>query len=724
MSDRSELLEQQATIPRGDGRSPDASARDRERHRALQHEVAGIFAESASVTEASTRVLEAVCDRLGWQFGAFWRVDPQANRVRCIDVSCRKEGLVPFIEASRRAAFPPGVGLPGRVWAADRPAWVPDVTRDDNFPRAPFALQVGLHGAFGFPIRSRNRITGVMEFFSQAIEEPDEELLGLMATIGSQVGQLMARREAEEAVRASEARKAAISAELEATNETLRAREEQLRLITDAAPALISYVDVHSCYRLNNRAYETWFGRSPESIRGKHMREVLGEAAWERLRPHVEAALSGKQVAFEEPMPYKEGGTRWVSVTYTPHRGRDGAVEGFVVLVFDVTERKRAEADFRYLMEHARCLIWHAYVEARQPPATGYHWDVQVFDEEAAQRFLPLEIPPGQTYPIAFFLNKPPEDRVMVDRNAAAAFEAGRDYYRQEYRCRRRDGQDRWLLEETHIEPLGHARWRTVGVCTDITERRRAEAALRQQAEELREMDRQKDQFLAVLGHELRNPVGIMTNAMHLLRRRSGENPRALDSCDVLERQLRQIARIVGDLQDASRIKLGRLDLNPQAVDLVGLVRQVVDAARPAAEERQQWLSLELPAEPMMVAGDPERLHQVFMNLLHNAIKYTEPGGVIRMTAARDGASGAVRVADSGVGIAVEALPEVFEMFTQSDRSGVQAKGGLGIGLGLVRALVEMHGGKVTAASEGEGQGSEFVVHLPLAAAGPPNREA
>ncbi len=238
----------------------------------------------------------------------------------------------------------------------------------------------------------------------------------------------------------------------------------------------------------------------------------------------------------------------------------------------------------------------------------------------------------------------------------------------------------------------------------DITERRRAEEALR-------EADRRKDEFLAMLAHELRNPLAPIRNALHLLRV-SGAGPVAAEARDVMERQLTQLIRLVDDLLEVSRISRGKIELRRAPVDLAGVVASAVETSRPTIDAARHHLEIRLPPAPLYVEGDFVRLSQVVANLLNNAAKYTDPGGHIALSVQREGAVAEIRVQDSGVGLAPELLPRIFDMFAQADRA--RAAGGLGIGLALAKMLVELHGGRIEARSDGPGRGSEFAVRLPL----------
>ncbi len=278
------------------------------------------------------------------------------------------------------------------------------------------------------------------------------------------------------------------------------------------------------------------------------------------------------------------------------------------------------------------------------------------------------------------------------------------------------------------------ARGKTLGILglgTDISGRRFGPADLRL-AEDLArlaglaldnaflyqnllEADRRKEEFLAMLAHELRNPLAPILNAVEVIRLRQGDEAAQARALDLAARQAGHMARLLDDLLDVSRITRGKIELRRQRVDLRTLIRQTVDTRRPLFEARDLTLAVALPDEPVWVDADVTRLEQVFTNLLHNAAKYTDLGGRVWLAAeVRDGQA-EVRVRDTGTGIPIEMLPRIFDLFSQVDRSLERSQGGLGIGLTLVRNLVELHGGSVHAFSEGPGRGSELTVRLPLA---------
>ncbi len=236
---------------------------------------------------------------------------------------------------------------------------------------------------------------------------------------------------------------------------------------------------------------------------------------------------------------------------------------------------------------------------------------------------------------------------------------------------------------------------------------------------EVREADRRKDEFLAMLAHELRNPLAPVRNALHIMKLAGIDEAAVKRARETAERQILHLTRLVDDLMDVSRITRGKIQLRKQPVELAAIMAGAVEAGRPLIESRRHELTVTFPPAAVRLDADPTRLTQVLANLLHNAAKYTDEGGHIWLAAERQGPEVVIRVRDNGVGIPAEMLPRIFDLFTQLGRSLDRSEGGLGIGLTLVRRLVEMHGGSVHASSLGLGRGSEFVIRLPALAEAP-----
>jgi PAS domain S-box-containing protein len=282
----------------------------------------------------------------------------------------------------------------------------------------------------------------------------------------------------------------------------------------------------------------------------------------------------------------------------------------------------------------------------------------------------------------------------------------------------RKDGSERPI--DDSASPIRDARGTVVGcviVFRDTTERRRVERRMHDLLQELQEGDRRKNEFLAMLAHELRGPLAPLRNMLEVLKRSKGDRALVEQASTSMDRQLRHLVRLVDELIDINRITRDTIELRKDTVELAPVVQQSVEACRPMAESAHQRVEISLPDEPIRLHADPVRLAQVFGNLLGNACKYTGDGGSIALSAEREGDDVVVKVSDTGIGIPRDSLDRVFDMFTQLDQSLERSQGGLGIGLTLVKRLVEMHHGSVEAHSEGRGRGSEFVVRLPTLSA-------
>ncbi len=274
----------------------------------------------------------------------------------------------------------------------------------------------------------------------------------------------------------------------------------------------------------------------------------------------------------------------------------------------------------------------------------------------------------------------------------------------------RKDGTQFWATGV--VTPLWDEEGRLRGyakVMRDFTDRKRAEI-------ELAEANRHKDEFLAMLAHELRNPLAPIINVVQILRQEQALSTSGKQMIDMIDRQAKHLNRLVDDLLDVSRITKGKIHLRKERVELHTLVNHAVETSGHLIKSRRHELTVSLPSESVWLEADPARMEQVLSNLLSNAAKYTEPGGHIWLTAERQGPEAILRVRDTGIGILPEMLPRVFEIFVQADRTLDRAQGGLGIGLTLVKALVEMHEGRITAYSPGIGLGAEFIIHLPVVA--------
>jgi PAS domain S-box-containing protein len=301
-----------------------------------------------------------------------------------------------------------------------------------------------------------------------------------------------------------------------------------------------------------------------------------------------------------------------------------------------------------------------------------------------------------------------PDDFDGMMKVWSSKLESGTDYEYQARFRRARDGEYRWFL--CRGVPVKDAQGRVAkwfGTSTDIEEEKVAQRRLL-------EADRRKDVFLATLAHELRNPLAPIRNAAQLLRLKASGDADLQRARDMIERQVDHLARLVDDLLDVSRITHGKLEMQSEPLLLGSIIEYAVEVSRPLIEARRHRLIVDQAPHDIRLRGDSARLAQSLANVLTNAVKYTEPGGLIQVKTRQEGAQCLISVKDNGIGIPCELLPNIFELFTQGDRTLDRSQGGLGIGLSLVRRLVELHGGTIEACSEGEGRGSEFILRLPV----------
>jgi len=378
-----------------------------------------------------------------------------------------------------------------------------------------------------------------------------------------------------------------------------------------------------------------------------------------------------------------------------PIRSSEGAMAGVVLVFRDVTERRRALEARLHLA---------AIVESSADAIISKALDGTIVSwNQGAQRLYQYTAEEVVGRPISILIpaNAPDELPAIMGR-----LRQGERIEHFETVRVRKDGQR--VEVSVSISPIRNADGQVVAasaIARDISERRRVD--------QLVEADRLKDEFLAMLAHELRNPLAPIPNAIQVLEDFSPADADLQWARDVIERQVRHMTRLVDDLLDVSRINRGKITLQKERLKLAQVVADAVEIARPHIEARRHQLTVSEPPDPLWLDGDSTRLTQVVANLVNNAAKYMQPGGHIWLTVEKEGEEAVVRVRDTGIGIAPEKLSDIFGLFTQLDRSLDRSQGGLGIGLTLARRLVEMHGGSIHARSDGPGQGSEFVVRLP-----------
>jgi PAS domain S-box-containing protein len=554
-----------------------AERREIERRRAAAYGLTQVLARAAGLTDAAPGVLRAIGTSLNWQVGGLWIVEPAPDRLRCVAIWTADNTPAPaFVQFSKDALFPRGVGLPGRVWSTGEPAWINDVVDDPNFPRASLARKAGLHGAFAFPIMTGNELIGVVEFFNHSVAAPDKDLLALMEAIGGEIGQFIRHKQVEIA-----------SAE----------NQSRTRAILDTAPDAIITMDRKGVVTEFNPAAERMFGYLRDQALGRELAALIIPASLRDAHRHgLQRFIETGSGAFID---------RRIETTAVRADGTEFPVEVAITKV------------------------------AVDPQVfTGFVRDVT--DRTTAER----------------------ERRQLLDRELAA--------------------------------------------------RQQAEAA-----------NRAKDEFLATLSHELRTPLNAIVGWTRMLLDGTLDEATSRRALQIIDRNAHTQVQLVEDILDVSRIITGKLSLDVRPVDLGAIIGMVLESASPAAEAKQIRLWSTLSPEARDTCGDAKRLQQIIWNLISNALRFTPPGGSVGVELSEGGANNVrVKITDTGAGIAPEFLPHLFERFSQADSSTTRQHGGLGLGLAIVRHLVELHGGSVKAESEGRGTGATFTVELPKLAVG------
>jgi len=473
-----------------------------------------------------------------------------------------------------------------------------------------------------------------------------------------------------------------------------------VEMIYDAAGGAVDYRFLEV-----NPAFEAQSGLN--GAKGRTIREFSPDIESSWIEVFAKVAETGEPVRFE--MVAAELNRCFDVQGYRV----DEAGSKKVAIVFnDITERQTAqralrdgEARVRLATEATAVGIWEWNVLTNT-----MHWDAQVF-----RIYGIAPTPDGLVHYSDWSGAVLPEDLLASEAILQDAVLRGRQSRREFRILRRNDGERRVIeaVETVRRNEQGESEW-VVGTNLDITERRTSEERLRQMTADLSEADGRKDEFLATLAHELRNPLAPISNGLQLIKLAGGQPATVEKARTMMERQLTQMVRLIDDLMDVSRISRGKLELRKEQVALAAVVNSAVETSRPLIEQMGHQLTVTLPRQTPTVNADPTRLAQVFQNLLNNAAKYSERGGYIELKVESQGRDAVVAVKDTGVGIAADQLPLIFDMFTQVGGSLGMAQGGLGIGLTLVKRLVELHGGTVEATSEGPGKGSVFVVRLPL----------
>lgn len=604
-----------------------------------------------------------------------------------------------------------------------------------------FLRTLGLKSVIIVPLNARGRTLGGLTLVAaeSAVRFGDEDLQlarELAARAALAVDNARLFREAEEAAAARE----------EAL-QLHRGMEEQLALLVEASGSLSQSLELSdvqgAILDLSRRlvaadAYAIWRFHPPSRRWGITLCSGLSDAYRESTiqmldrtpsmpdSPVIAEDVLSQELLGERRDAYEREGIRSLLAAPLSVRGRRSGTIVFyyqtphrftpveVVAATALANLAGSAIGTSELYEELRTSEERLRLAQRSAKIGTWDWNLKTGEILWSEGFFPLrgllpgEVPPGGP---EWLHAVHPDDRAEALRLSDQAIRSQGEFS-AEFRVRQPDGSYRWIASKgrVHSDASGQP-VRFLGVNSDIHERREAE-------EQLREADRRKDEFLAMLAHELRNPLSAIAHGIEILERPSVDEADRAWARDVVFRQVNHLARLIDDLLDVSRVSRGKIELKTQWIEATPVLRHALDTVQPLMNERKHRVDASFGPGGLEVEADPTRLEQIFVNLLTNAAKYTDPGGHIALVARRQGDHLEFTVRDNGIGISPDRLPEMFELFAQGDRSLARSEGGLGIGLTLVKALTEMHGGTLAARSDGPGLGSEFTIRLPAAAPG------
>ncbi|HUE74086.1 MAG TPA: ATP-binding protein [Pirellulaceae bacterium] len=528
-------------------------------------------------------------------------------------------------------------------------------------------------------------------------------------------------REINEALIVSLIHQHELTDQAERAEAKMRESEERYRTLFDLGPVAIYSIDTSGMIREFNRHAATLWGREP-ALGDADERLFCGSLRMFRpdgsYMPHHECPMAevvsgaisevrDAEVIIERP----DGSRATVVMNIRPLKSQRGEITGAVNCFYDITGRKNSEEAARQSQEHLRRNVETFSKLVEQSPFGLYTVDSQFriahVSDGAQDAFRSVRPLIGRDFADAIRIIWPAPVAQQIIDTFRHTLETGEPYLAPSLTEQRHDIETLESYEwQIHRVTMPDGQLGVVCYFFDATRLRQAENALR-------ETDRRKNEFLATLAHELRNPLAPIRNSLHLLK--SEDVPARGNARDMIERQVNQLVRLVDDLLELSRIESGKIELRRKPLEVADVIRAAIETSKPLIDAAGHTLTTSLPAEPLIVEADAVRLTQSVANLLNNAAKYTDRGGQIWLSAARHDDQVVLSVRDNGIGLSASMIPKLFQMFFQGDREQGRAQGGLGIGLALVKRLVELHQGSIEARSGGPGQGSEFVIRLPLA---------
>ncbi len=700
-----------------------------------QFRLMALIAQTRSLQPVGRELLATLCEPLEFDLGLLWRV--HQGRLRWVDAwSAFGREPEEFLRISAQKQFSAGEGLLGLVLQRGEQLFVQELGEDPRYLRGALAQRHGLRSALVVPVSSGNEVVAVIELISRHRLPPDPELQRTVSVLGGHVGQLMARLEAER-------------------HSVLQ--QTWLRTVVHSLGDAVVATDAQGRVVLLNPVAEQLTGWSHAQAVGLPLEEVfhiINEESQTRIPTPVAQVLEeGRTVALANHtlLIHRDGRHTPIEDSAAPIRDQDGNISGVVLIFRDVTLQRSAARARDFLSRASEVLTGSLdYQEALQTltrlcvPGLADWCSIELGSDPRQTRQLAVaHVDPSKVEFARTLRQRFPTDP-DAPHGVPAVIRTGKTEYAREIPpqvleqlAKNPEQLEVFLqlgLRSYIVVPLT-SHGRVLGALTLVSaeSRRLFEPEDVRLAEELgaragvalenallfreaTEASRLRDEFLATLSHELRTPLTSILGWTQMLRaghHRADAGPRALET---IERNTRSLWRLVEDLLDVSRAIRGQLSLEFRPVDLSVVVEQAVNSARPMAEARRISLEVVLPSTLPALVVDPDRLQQVLWNLLSNAVKFSPEGGSVQLRAFADQDQVTLSVSDQGMGISPAFLPYVFDRFRQADSSTTRLHGGLGLGLSLVKHLVEQHGGSVVAASEGLGKGARFTVRLPRVA--------
>ena len=803
----------------------------------LQHQVADLLAGASGLNNAISAILQPVCQTLGWEEGLLWVVDESVQKLRCHSIwTASGTALEHYGTASRELAFAYGVGLPGRVWAEAKPVWISDVTREQNFPRAALAKQVGFHTAAAFPVRLADRIYAVLEFFHHEILPEDPSLLTTFQAVADQLSQFCAREQAEERLRQTQftmeqamdaiywidphakilyANEAAsfmvgysreellgmtvhdlnpdfpasmwpafweetrrnktmsfetnhrardgrlvpidirvsflayegqefhcafvrdISARKQAEDALTRSHD-LLKSFVEHTPAAVAMLDKDLRYIAVSRRWLQDYRLAGQDLTGRHHYEVFPEirlmGEWQAI--HQRCLGGAVERREEERFVRANGSEDWLRWEVRPWRESKGDIGGIIMFTEVITERKRAEQAVEQLMRRYKDLV---------DSINGIVWEADAMTAQFT--FVSRQAEAILGYPIEEWLSSPtfwvdhmhPEDRNWAPQHCLREVRKHRAHT-FEYRMLAADGRTVWIQDLVSVLVENGRVTKLRGILEDITARKLSEVELAQAAQDLERKNRElavardqaleavkiKAEFLATMSHEIRTPMNGVIGMTGLLLD-TQLTPEQREYAETVRFSSEHLLDIINEILDFSKIEAGKLDLEIVNFDLHTTVEDTLGLLGERAYAKGLELTCLMQAGvPTLLRGDPGRLRQILVNLIGNAIKFTEQGEIVVTVSVSDEQEMGtppstntprrwfrIEVSDTGIGITPEQQTKLFQSFTQADGSTTRKYGGTGLGLAICKKLVEMLGGRIGVDSK-VGVGSVFWFTVPF----------